>query len=86
VVTNAPAPENGHSEGKSPESTCPVYTGKLAKLGKNLYPQQWGRLCATYQRANVYEVDGILQKLALPQETKPEAVIDALNKYLDAKA
>jgi hypothetical protein len=47
---------------------------------------QWGRLCSTYQRANVYEVDGILQKLALPQDTKPEDVITALNKYLDAKA
>jgi phage recombination protein Bet len=67
------------------ETDSPVYTGMLAKIGKNKYPAQWARLCAAYTRANAYEVDGILQKLALAQDTQPEEVINRLNKYLDAK-
>lgn len=76
----AAAPPNG-GNGHSPL----VYTSPKAKLGKNLYPSQWVKLLVTYTRVNEFEVDGILQKLALPQETKPEDVVTAINNYLDAK-
>jgi phage recombination protein Bet len=76
---------NAEANGDREPSPAPVYTGMLAKIGNHKYPAQWARMCAAYQRANQYEVDGILQKMALPQDMKPEDVITALNKYLDEK-
>jgi phage recombination protein Bet len=70
---------------KQDETTGPVYTAPLVKIGKNKYPAKWGPLCAAYTRANAYEVDGILQKLKLAQDTHPTQVIERLNEYLNAK-
>lgn len=67
------------------EATELTYTGTIAKIGKHSYPAQWARLVAAYTRCNQFEADGILQKLHLAQDTKPENVIDALNEYLSAK-
>lgn len=68
---------NGHN------STA--YTGTLAKLGKHQYPAEWCRMLAAYKRVNVFEVDGILQKLNLPATMKPEDVVAEINLYLDEK-
>lgn len=62
------------------------HPGLRAKIGNNQYPAQWARLFAAYTRADRFEVDGILQELKLPDDTRPEHVVDAVNKYLDAKA
>lgn len=76
-------PANGSGNGDKP---APAYSGSLALFGKHKYPAPWCSMLAAYKRANQYEVDGILQKLALPQETRPEQVVDHINQYLDAKA
>jgi phage recombination protein Bet len=68
-----------------PDTTL-TYTAPLATIGKHKYPMQWGRLLAAYTRAPAFEVDGILQILKLPQETKPEQVVEHLNAYLAQKA
>ena len=82
ATANVSQPTNGNGH-----EAAPVYTGNnLAKFGKNKYPAPWCSLLAAYKRANQFEVDGILQKLALPQDTRPEQVVDAINKYLDAKS
>lgn len=89
---HAPAPVSQPAQAPAkpePESQATAeltYTGVLAKVGKHQYPAPWARICAAYVRVNPFEIDGILQKLALPQATTPEAVIAELNKYLDAKA
>ena len=85
-TTKTPAEIIAADKGNGGNGHSPlVYTSPKAKLGKNLYPSQWVKLLVTYQRVNQFEVDGILQKLALPQETKPEDVVTAINNYLDAK-
>jgi hypothetical protein len=76
---------NGRTHRPETETTELVYTAPLAKIGKNKYPAKWAQLLAAYTRANTYEVDGILQKLKLAQDTHPTKVIDRLNEYLDAK-
>jgi phage recombination protein Bet len=76
-------------EVEQPAASAPTglaYTAPLAKIGHNKYPMQWGRLLAAYTRAPAFEVDGILQILKLPQETKPEQVVERINEYLTNKA
>jgi len=87
----APEPEP-LSEPTEPQTTEATQTGieyaktePLAKVGKHNYPVRWAQLVAAYKRANIFEVDGILQKLRLPQSTRAENVIDAINEYLDQK-
>ena len=63
-----------------------TYTGSLAKIGKTKYPQDWAKTFATFSRCNPYELDGILQKLALPQNTPTGEVVTRVNAYLDEKA
>jgi phage recombination protein Bet len=81
-------PEEKYEPVKQPEPDAPalVYTGPLAKVGKNKYPMQWARLIMASTRANQFECDGILQQLQLPQDTRPEKVIEAIHAHLDKKA
>jgi hypothetical protein len=75
-----------HPEPTTQPDTALTYAAPVATIGKHKYPMQWGRLLAAYTRANPFEVDGILQILKLPQETKPEQVVEHLNAYLAQKA
>ena len=88
IVSPKPAPsaKSEAEHGVEPDHKPLVYTGTLAKLGKNIYPAQWVKLLMAHTRANQHEIDGILQKLALPQALKPEQAVDAVNDYLDKKA
>lgn len=88
----APVPTNGNGH-KPVEAAAPktentvglTYTSPVARIGRHQYPVQWCKLLAAYTRANQFEVDGILQKLALKQDTKPEDVVSEINLYLDEK-
>jgi phage recombination protein Bet len=62
-----------------------TYAGVTAKIGKHQYPAAWCKVLAAYSRVNPFEVDGILQKLELKQDTKPEDVISEIDLYLDEK-
>jgi phage recombination protein Bet len=89
TITNKIVMEPVKAEVEQPAEltpTGPTYTAPLATIGKHKYPMQWGRLLAAYTRAPAFEVDGILQILKLPQETKPEQVVEHLNAYLAQKA
>ena len=78
-----PAPETTTTA--APADAPLVYKEPTAKIGKHQYPAPWAKMLAAYQRVNAYEVDGILQILRLAGDTKPEAVVAAINKYLDEK-
>ena len=72
-----------------PDGEKVEYTGSLAKIGKNKYPVLWcQQLMANLKNlgGNAFEIDGILQKLALPQETTPAKVVEAVENYLAAKS
>jgi hypothetical protein len=68
-----------------------TYTGMTATLGgKNghKYPSTWVKAVMTNLDklgGNEFPIDGILQKLNLPQSVDAEAMIDAVNVYLHAK-
>ena len=62
-----------------------AYTAPVVRIGKNKYPAAWGRPFATFTRVNAFEVDGILQKLKLAQNTSADEALAAVNRYLDAK-
>jgi hypothetical protein len=66
-----------------------TYTGALAKIGKNLYPTTWAQLLMSNLKnlgGNTFEIDGILQKLALPQATAPGIVLEKVETYLAEKS
>ena len=88
------APPNGKSAPESAPATTSepvIYTGQLAKLGGSKghnYPQLWVKAVMTNLAqlgGNEYHVDGVLQKLNLPQSVDAEAMIDAVNTYLRDK-
>lgn len=66
-----------------------VYTGKTAKIGKNAYPAEWAKAVAiniSKLGGNEYHIDGILQKLALAQNTDADAVLDQISAHLNKEA
>lgn len=86
VPAPASEPEPAGYQSETPPNGARVtYTGVTAKIGKHQYPAAWCKLLAAYRRVNQFEVDGILQKLALKQDTKPEDVIGEIDLYLDEK-
>lgn len=84
-IPEQPAAQQPQPPAPKANGNGPAYTGMTAKVGKHQYPAAWARLLAAYTRANQFEVDGILQKLALSQDTKPEDVVTEINAYLDVK-
>lgn len=84
-TTYEAAPTRAEASATLANGNSVTYTGVTAKIGKHQYPAAWCKLLAAYSRVNQFEVDGILQKLALKQDTKPEDVIGEIDLYLDEK-
>ncbi len=84
------APEEQPGNGKpAKQATQPLPEMKLVGIGKNKYPASWGKEFASsglYQKANGFEIDGILQKFQLPLDAPVDIVINTVGVYLEAKA
>lgn len=80
-VAESPAqPKNG--------KPTPIATATV-KIGKNVYPVTWGKAIADaglYQQAKNFEIDGILVKLAMPDDTPADIAAGAVQAYLNGKA
>jgi hypothetical protein len=88
--TPQPEPESPETtEQPTPPTAYVTYTGALATIGKNKYPATWGQLLMANLKnlgGNTFEIDGILQKLALPQATAPGIVLEKVETYLAEKS
>jgi len=85
-----PAPQPANGKQAEPPAKQGVYSGPTVKIGKNTYPQAWGKAIAdagVYSKdVNAFEIDGILQKLNLADTTGAEVVRATVGVYLETKA
>lgn len=68
-----------------------AYVGKRSPIGKTSYPEAWAKVLAPFckkyadYKFNLYEADGILQKLNLPETSPAEFVAQQVEAHLTAK-
>jgi len=87
---HAPSGKMGPSGEQLPPDDVDVpitYTGATAVIikGGYLIPKEWAKALASSGFSSLYEVDGIMKKVRLPQNTPVEKVVQRVRDWLAAK-